>query len=120
MHWLLRFDSGPRSAEDFEASPLPAKVTLPEPSASSSDQPSAVTALPVTLSAPDPGEVSEAESEDLGQPDEISLISSLQGKVLHLNVAGPGCPPHPACGCFAKGWKHVLEPEPALRTFTRW
>ena len=115
VHWLLRFDSGPRSAEESAASPLSAKVNVDAPSASSLDPPSAVAVSPVALAAPDPGEISEAESEDLGQPDEISLISALQGKVLHLNVAGPGCPPHPACGCFAKGWKHVLEPGPAFQ-----
>ena len=115
VHWLLRFDSGQCLAEDSELSTMPAEVMVTAPPSPSSDAPVVADALPVTSVAPAPGDVSEAESEDLGQPDEVNLISALQGKVLHLNVSGPGCPPRPACGCFAKGWKHVLEPGPACQ-----
>ena len=115
VHWLLRFDSGQCLAEDSELSTMPAEVMVTAPPSPSSDAPVVADALPVTSVAPAPGDVSEAESEDLGQPDEVNLISALQGKVLHLNVSGPGCPPRPACGCFAKGWKHVLEPGPAFQ-----
>ena len=89
---------------------------MPASSASSSDQPFAATALPLTLPL-DPGEVSEVESalpdDDIGQPDEMDLISG--GKVLRLNIAPPGQPARPACGCFAKGWKHIVDPGPWLK-----
>ena len=123
--FALRLDSGPRAGEDVSLITVPPQEArklrrLHSSPASSSDQPSALHTLQ-PASAPDPGEVSEAESalpdEDVGQLDEIDLISALggPGKVLHLNISAPGQPARPACGCFAKGWKHIVDPGPALK-----
>ena len=100
-------DAAPTVAEDF-APALPSAagaVASPLPTAGASPQPA----------LPGPCEVSEAESEDLGSPEECELLAAGGGHVLHLNIALPGGDPRPACGSFAKLWRTVREPGPAFK-----